>query len=118
MQTSTGPVNVAVVLMSKYTGGVPSWRPVGGGAPVLLWTTVVVPGVETLSNVSPIVVFDVPVVWLTGSTVTFDPGGVLPPLRAAAGVRMAPDLTAGLHGSMEATIDLDGTTASPRRACL
>ena len=40
--------------------------------------------------------------------------GVLPPLLVAAGVRLAPDATEGLHGSMDATIDLDGTTESPR----
>lgn len=40
--------------------------------------------------------------------------GLLPPLVVAAGVRVAPGVIDGVHGTVDATIDLDGTTDSPR----
>src|SRR5260221_12412112 len=87
MQTVTGPEKPVVVVSSKYTGGVPSAKPDGGGGPEERTLTRVTPGVLIVENVT--VTGLAPV---TGSTGT----SVRPPAsKAPASPRMSPTSSPG-----------------------
>src|SRR5215469_2687700 len=74
MHTVAVPVNEAVVLMSKYTGGFPREKPDGGAGPEAFVVRVVLPACVTLLNV--MLTGDAPVVRSTGFTKMFVPVAV------------------------------------------
>src|SRR5436190_21344445 len=108
MQTIVGPEKTALVVMSKYRGGVPILESGGGGGPLLLVVTLVLPPSVTLENVSDTGV--PPVVGTTGVTTMSRPDGVFPavPAGRASG--------ASCTAMSSATVNMaDGSNAGPSR---